>query len=60
MGIKSLNLRIDKIVQGLSHSLNLYGDICLITNKPIVVSSQNQEKSLGNKISNCPYQGMKQ
>lgn len=61
-----LNLAIEKelhrliSIQGLHRSFNQSGSINQITAKPIVLPGQIGEKSLGNKIANSVYGGMKQ
>lgn len=45
--------------QGLHSSFKQSGSVNQITAKPIVLPTQNREKSLGNKIANSVYRGMK-
>ena len=45
--------------QGLHGSFNQSGSIKQITAKPISLPGQIREKSLGNKIANSVYRGMK-
>lgn len=46
-------------MQGLHSSLYQSGSINQITTKPISLTAQIREKSLGNKIANTVYRGMK-
>lgn len=46
-------------MQGLHSSLHQSGSINQITTKPISLTGQIREKSLGNKIANTVYRGMK-
>lgn len=45
--------------QGLHSSFNQSGSVNQITAKPISLTGQIREKSLGNKIANSLYRGMK-